>query len=784
MPVPLTLAAWAIDVAYPYLEANVPGGYHPDTTDPRDGRYDDSDDDMDDADDDGKPAATVESAATNDEGWTLMGPNGKPVLDLPLSPPPASSDPPPASPVPPLASTVPTPDSTVPHSASTVPPPASTVPHSASNVPPAAQMPPTDPRSPPKPPTPMRLNLDKSTSHNDGTLVRVSVKWSPLTYTQLIPTTSKTWATQATDILHFLFITAPDCCYHTWDTKATQTVLPMLSLTPDNLSEFLSPTVTAMDSKSMFAFGVRVSMCGGGSPGPWINNQATQAAMFNNRADLSISNTTSDSGEIVVAGYILLKDPTLTHRQYYVTSLRNELPMLPFFDLGVHRKSTQGDDIPHLVVRCGEKVVDQLSANLSVHLNGTISTAIYISREHMMNAPAEEISGIYGLHNTYLNTAIRISMSPHITHLDRIFAENHTAEHPQMDRSTRQWANALKDSHGNSLQCDVKCGANNRQVYLLVPAHHETQARLEITSYLSRLAQLRPSTVLNYQPKAAIITNVTFLRTMTQSNQWTTTTSAFPAPPPRRSGHPAAPPLSKPQNLRDDSMSAGTGVSASTSQQTPLSKFNYTRRGNDDQATATKFASDSKTARFNAMEANILHHQTAIQRHQSAFKSVHERFDVVEDQAIRTMEVCEASSKSLLELRQDSFQQMSALRSESAQSIQALRDESTASQTHIQSQLSSLQDLLRTLLPQVPQPTPSDSSSRTSSSSSSSNSSLMSTTTHQTTSAPVPPPQPPSVIHQPTTPSDVKKRDLTNISHPDQASAQYKSPRAPDGKNP
>ena len=268
--------------------------------------------------------------------------------------------------------------------------------------------------------------------------------------------------------------------------------------------------------------------------------------------------------------------------------------MLPFFDLGAHRKSTQGDDIPHLVVRCGENVVDQLSANSSVHLNSTTLTSIYVSREHMMNAPAEEISGIYSLHNTYLNTVICISMSPHITHLDRIRAENHTPEHPQMDRFTRQWANALKDSHGNSLQCDVECGSNNRQVYLLVPAHHETQARFEITSYLSRLAQLRPSTVLNYKPKAAIITNVSFLRTMSQSTQWSTTKSAFPATLPRHSGPSAAPPPSKPPKIRDDSASVGTGVPASTSQQTPLSKFNYARRGPDDQAAATTFASDSQ----------------------------------------------------------------------------------------------------------------------------------------------------------------------------------------------
>jgi hypothetical protein len=88
-------------------------------------------------------------------------------------------------------------------------------------------------------------------------------------------------------------------------------------------------------------------------------------------------------------------------------------------------------------------------------------------------------------------------------------------------------------------------------------------------------------------------------------------------------------------------MSFGTASVGANSTRTPLSKFNYAKRpaSNDDQATATTFASDAQTARFDAMEAEIKTHQKAIACHQSAFKSVHDRFDSVEDKALRTMEV-------------------------------------------------------------------------------------------------------------------------------------------------
>ena len=83
LPVPTQLAAWARAVAYPYLEIHIPDGYTPDTTNTRSVRFDDSDDDMEYEDEDAKPAAKTDNDSDGDDGWTLMGPNGKPIRGSP-----------------------------------------------------------------------------------------------------------------------------------------------------------------------------------------------------------------------------------------------------------------------------------------------------------------------------------------------------------------------------------------------------------------------------------------------------------------------------------------------------------------------------------------------------------------------------------------------------------------------------------------------------------------------------------------------------------------------------
>jgi hypothetical protein len=206
------------------------------------------------------------------------------------------------------------------------------------------------------------------------------------------------------------------------------------------------------------------------------------------------------------------------------------------------------------------------------------------------------------------------------------------------------------------------------------------------------------------------------------------------------------------------------------SNRTPFAKSSYAAKCQassiDDQGTATTFASDNHTARFNSMEADIQKHQTAIARHQSAFKSVHERFDSVEDKAIRTMEVCQASSKSILELREESFQQLSGvLRDESAASILTLREEAALFQTNLQDQLSSLGELIRNMH--------AIQSSSSTSTSSSSSASLMSTGSRRNSVLPTPRSNPSTSTSLQaasrqnfTQPSFDKKRDANEISKP------------------
>ena len=410
------LEAWAIDIVQPFLIQHFPDGYEPDTTDPRTGRYDDSDDDME-IEDERKPAA-VDKRDTNVAPWITKGANGKPIKSTPTPPTP------------------------------TIIPPAA----DATSSPQKHHM------HPPAPIQNLRTTPSSTfrqhVSHNDGTL-RITIRWSPLGYETLKPTTGVEWKTQATDALHFLLYTAPDCRFHQWDPMATQTTIPLLSLTPDNLLEYISPNITEMGSKDTFVFAIRVSMCSGGSPGPWINNQATQAALFNHRLEVSISNATSDSGDVMIAGYILLKDPSTTHRIHYTSLLREHLPNLPFFDIGLHQRSPNGIEVPHLVIRCGEKVAEQLSANLSAFLNGTSVTPLYLSRVHMMNTSPEEVNSIFDIHSRFLKKLHRLSLSPHILHIDRIRTERAIGDIPAIDRSTRTW------QHHSKMNTATRCNATS-----------------------------------------------------------------------------------------------------------------------------------------------------------------------------------------------------------------------------------------------------------------------------------------------------------------------------------
>jgi hypothetical protein len=129
-------------------------------------------------------------------------------------------------------------------------------------------------------------------------------------------------------MLHDLFITVPDCFFHNWDTTsfAPKQIL-LMELTPENLCDFAAFNIIEIDSlETYITIAVRVSMCSGGPPGPWIGSLATQDAMQTRRMVVKISNASSDSGKVEIAGYILLEDPALTHCLHFSLSIRTTLP--------------------------------------------------------------------------------------------------------------------------------------------------------------------------------------------------------------------------------------------------------------------------------------------------------------------------------------------------------------------------------------------------------------------------------------------------------------------------
>ena len=263
----------------------------------------------------------------------------------------------------------------------------------------------------------------------------------------------------------------------------------------------------------------------------------------------------------------------------------------------------------------------------------------------------------------------------------------------------------------------------------------------------------------------------------------------YPINPPSTTANTRTPGPPLPQTSRDDT-SLGTAPSMQTTP-TTFSKFNYARRmaASDDQTVATTQPSISATnnSRFDEMEAEI-------QKHQAEFKTVLLRFDKVEDQALRTMAVCQASSRSLLELKTDSAKQLSELRHDSAMSMQQLRDETTANQQNLQAQLRMIQNMMTefTRYNRSRPSSPTNSIELLEDSSATSSSSMSTSNTSDSAS---PPDSPMQIARRPPTPpsqsatsvsSSMKKKEKktrsgTESKSTDQDSAHYKKPSAPDG---
>jgi hypothetical protein len=164
-----------------------------------------------------------------------------------------------------------------------------------------------------------------STPINDGTF-RLTVRWKPVNYDDIYANQAR-WDETITDTLADVFGAYIDNInLIKWDD-----ISPMHTRAFGHIKEigdirkFISPRITHLESLRQFFFGLRISM-GDSTPSRWINDRLTKRTMQDNSITISISNSKTNSGDVVTAGHILLKHPDFTHRTYYLMSLRRSLP--------------------------------------------------------------------------------------------------------------------------------------------------------------------------------------------------------------------------------------------------------------------------------------------------------------------------------------------------------------------------------------------------------------------------------------------------------------------------
>jgi hypothetical protein len=254
-------------------------------------------------------------------------------------------------------------------------------------------------------------------SVNDGTL-RITIRWKPTHYDTIHEADDEEeWAQGATKMIQEIFSnpTAPILLVAWQDTAMHPTsILNIHSLKPKELHKYRSPKVSNLASYKMYVFGIRIcSLDTTFSTGTWLKNPTIKEALTHNGVSLNISNSTCDSGNMVNAGVILLKHPTYTHRLYFLLALRRHLPPnTPFFDIGIHQKTHNGIDSPHLVIKCGENHQDSLTQILSDFLDGKQTTALYIGTKYLRSITQEAAEELFDMHQKYVNSIVRLQLSP------------------------------------------------------------------------------------------------------------------------------------------------------------------------------------------------------------------------------------------------------------------------------------------------------------------------------------------------------------------------------------
>jgi hypothetical protein len=263
------------------------------------------------------------------------------------------------------------------------------------------------------------------------------------------------------------------------------------------------------------------------NPSKWRNSESTKTKLEKHKVTASFSNCTSASGDLAIAGYILLKAPMTTHRLRYLQYLRQQLPSsTPAFDLLLHKRTPSDQMISHLAVQCGNSHVHSLSEALATILTGD-GSALYMPRFVFSQMADGEARALFETHDAHVKSLRWLSLSPLLTNLDTIRKE-YQPDGTVLERSTRAWARSIKTLDGKeSAQCDVVNGGTDQLAYLLFTPPQFKAANDALDAYRKRLypfkqreeqfrASIGPPTVVHLSRH--VIANLEFMKRLSSDH--------------------------------------------------------------------------------------------------------------------------------------------------------------------------------------------------------------------------------------------------------------------------
>ena len=298
-------------------------------------------------------------------------------------------------------------------------------------------------------------------------------------------------------------------------------------MTPAKVRQYISSSLNILPSQSTVVIPLRFGFSSS-TPATWRNLQSTRSKLETHDATVSFSNCTSISGDLTIAGYILLKAPMTTHRLRYLQSLRQMLPpTTPPFDILLHKRTPFDQQIPHLVVQCGNKTVHTLSEALANILTGD-GSSLYIPRFALSQMSELESSALFTTHDVHVKSLRWLTLNPLLSNLDKPRKE-YNSDGTIVERTTREWARTIKNMDGtSSAQCDVVNGGIDQLSYLLFLPQHTEAATTALESYrrllypyTQRESKFRDSIgpPTSIHMSRSVIANLEFIKRLSTSSQ-------------------------------------------------------------------------------------------------------------------------------------------------------------------------------------------------------------------------------------------------------------------------